>query len=147
MHSAHSRESGNPEPFIIAGSPLPRGGADDSNKLGSVTQLAERSAAITRTSRGCTSGMRASRVQGASKYGHAFSPHSVPSGRMSARSPLAPTIGALAPTCGDKLAKATNIDAGIAVTSMAQALLIMSALPVEEPRYWKDVLSGRVYLE
>src|SRR6516165_6832918 len=55
--------------------------------------------------------MRASRVQAASKYGHAFSPHSVPSGRMSARSPFAPTIGALAPTRSDKLGNATKQDA------------------------------------
>src|SRR5262249_34141811 len=83
------------------------------------THLAARSAAIMRTSRGCTSGLRASRVQAASKYGHVFSPHSVPTGRMSARSPLAPTIGALAPTCGDKLGKATNKDAAIAEMATA----------------------------
>ena len=45
-------------------------------------------------------------MHAASKYGHAFSPQSTPSGRMSARSPLAPTIGALAQWHLNRLAPA-----------------------------------------
>jgi hypothetical protein len=70
-----------------------------------------------------------SRMHAASKYGQAFSPQSIPSGLMSARSPLAPGIGELASTRGDKLGKATKQAAAIAATAMAEAVLIMAPHP------------------
>ena len=57
----------------------------------------------------------------------------MPSG-LSARSPLAPAIGATAPTCGDKLGNATKRAAAIAATAIARRLGL--------PKRIVDILEG-----
>jgi hypothetical protein len=119
MHSAHSRERSYPGPCTTAGSPFSRGRADDSSKrcgaysVGSairrnhanVTRLHQRNARIA----------RASGIEIRPRLFAAFGTQRTDVGAIA----LGADDRREAPTCGDKLGKATNKDAAIAEMATA----------------------------
>ena len=93
----------------------------------------------------------ATRRQEASKFGHACCEQSLPTGRISRRSPLARAWGTLASTVGAKPGKMVNAVAMSAAKAIAESALIMT-VPCHGPFgpsfRWMDVyppqVSGRL---
>src|SRR5881394_166299 len=85
-----------------------------------------RSAVTRRTSRIGAALVPATRRQEASKFGQACCEQSLPTGRMSRRSPLASACGTLASTVGAKPGKMVNAVAMNAAKAIAESALIMT---------------------